>query len=178
MKKTILKRLTLVVALLFMTATGFSQANANNPLAGVENTDMYNTADLIYMDKDLSVFANLLTLSGLSTSLALTDNMHTVFVPTNEAFDDMSIERYAELTNPKNRMMLVKFINRHITSSKIESRLLTESKAIDPDGLERIKISRAGSTIFVGGAAVIVADVDTSNGLVHVLSDYIKVSDY
>jgi hypothetical protein len=46
-------------------------------LNGVDNTSEYKTIELINMDKDLSTFANLLTLSGLNISLALTtDPIH------------------------------------------------------------------------------------------------------
>jgi uncharacterized surface protein with fasciclin (FAS1) repeats len=51
-----------------------------------DNTSEYKTIELINMDKDLSTFANLLTLSGLNISLALTTEPHTLLVPTNEAF--------------------------------------------------------------------------------------------
>jgi uncharacterized surface protein with fasciclin (FAS1) repeats len=58
------------------------------------------------MDKDLSTFANLLTLSGLNISLALTTEPHTLLVPTNEAFSKC-LKRFVELTNQKNKAELV-----------------------------------------------------------------------
>jgi uncharacterized surface protein with fasciclin (FAS1) repeats len=62
--------------------------------------------------------ANLLTL-GLNISLALTTEPHTLLVPTNEAFSKMSIKRFVELTNPKNKAELVLFMNDHFLSKKI-----------------------------------------------------------
>jgi uncharacterized surface protein with fasciclin (FAS1) repeats len=88
-------------------------------LNGVDNTSEYKTIELINMDKDLSTFANLLTLSGLNISLATPP--HTLLVPTNEAFSKMSIKRFVELTNPKNKAELVLFMNDHFLSKKYTS---------------------------------------------------------
>jgi uncharacterized surface protein with fasciclin (FAS1) repeats len=59
------------------------------------------------------------TLSGLNISLALTTEPHTLLVPTNEAFSKMSIKRFVELTNPKNKAELVLFMNDHFYQKNI-----------------------------------------------------------
>lgn len=176
MKTNIIKKMTLALTLLLVTTIGFSQTNMQKPLAGVDNTKQYNTIDLIYMDKDFSIFANLLTLSGLNTSLSMTDRAHTLFIPTNEAFEEMSIEKFAELTNPQNRAMLLKFVNRHFSGSKIDSRELTNYKVFDLNNNDRIKISNVGDRIVVGGSTVIAADIETANGVVHVVNDVITLA--
>jgi uncharacterized surface protein with fasciclin (FAS1) repeats len=53
--------------------------------------------------------------------LALTTEPHTLLVPTNEAFSKMSIKRFVELTNPKNKAELVLFMNDHFLSKKYTS---------------------------------------------------------
>lgn len=177
MRKKILKTLTLAMALLFVTTTGFSQSDMSEPLSGVKNTKAYSTLDLIHMDKDLSIFANLLTLTGIDTSLEMIEGWHTIFVPTNDAFADMSVEKFAELTDPKNRTSLVQFVNRHLMNSKMESSRLADNNSIDLNGTKRIKIAHSGSRIVVGDATVLVADIMTSNGIIHVVNDYIEVVD-
>lgn len=176
MKTNMIKNLALVFSLFLISTIGFSQEMMDEPLSGVENTKEYKTIDLIYMDKDMSIFANLLTLSGLDASLEMIDSEHTLFIPTNEAFKDMSIEKFAELTNPKNRSMLIEFVNRHFTGMKIDSSQLTESKILDMDGKNMIEISEAGNTVYVGGATVVASDIETANGVVHVINDVINVS--
>lgn len=169
--------MTLALTLLFVSSLGFSQSTTmQKPLAGVDDTKQYNTIDLIYMDKDFSIFANLLTLSGLDTSLSMTDRAHTLFIPTNEAFKNMTIENFAKLTNPKNRAMLVKFVNRHFTGSKIDSRELTEFKVFNLDNNNRINVSNVGNSIVVGGSTVIAADIETANGVVHVVDNVINIA--
>lgn len=177
MKTKLFKNLIFTVALFISVATT-SQLNAQNALSGVENTKDYSSMVLIYMDKDLSVFANLLILSGLDTSLAFMNNDHTVFVPNNEAFADMSIEKFAELTNPNNRAMLVEFVNRHFTSFKIHSDELQDSSILDLDNGEKIKIWRDGNVVSVGGAVINTADIETENGVIHVMDDFINVTSW
>ncbi|WP_179344283.1 fasciclin domain-containing protein [Winogradskyella ursingii] len=174
MKTNMIKTITLALTLFFVGNIGYSQTNMQEPLAGVKNSMQYKTVDLIYMDKDLSTFANLLMLSGLDASLSMTDKSHTLFIPTNEAFREMSIEDFAELTNPTNRAKLVDFVNRHFKGSKIMSNQLTESKVLDAENGDAIEITNYAGQVAVGGARVIAADIETANGIVHVVNDIIK----
>jgi hypothetical protein len=57
------------------------------------------------MDKDLGLCK--LADAFWANLLALTTEPHTLLV-TNEAFSKMSIKRFAELTNPKNKIELIK----------------------------------------------------------------------
>ncbi|WP_179021117.1 fasciclin domain-containing protein [Winogradskyella forsetii] len=176
MKTNNIKNLFFVGALMLISTLGFSQ-DTMAPLAGVDDTKEYKTIDLIYMDKDLSIFANLLTLSGLDASLKMTDKEHTLFVPTNEAFKYMTVNKFAELTNPKNRAMLVKFVNNHFISSKIESYRLTGTKILDLGGENKIEIAESGNTTFIGGAKVIASNIEKANGLVYVVNDLVNISE-
>jgi uncharacterized surface protein with fasciclin (FAS1) repeats len=83
MKTNFFTIITIVTTFMFSSSV-FAQVDGPI-LNGVDNTSEYKTIELINMDKDLSTFANLLTLSGLNISLALTEP-HTLLVPTNEAF--------------------------------------------------------------------------------------------
>jgi uncharacterized surface protein with fasciclin (FAS1) repeats len=72
---------TIITIVIYVQFKRFAQVDGPI-LNGVDNTSEYKTIELINMDKDLSTFANLLTLSGLNISLA----NYTLLVPTNEAF--------------------------------------------------------------------------------------------
>ena len=89
MKTNFFKIITIVATFIFSSSV-FAQLDGPF-LNGVDKTSAYKTIELINMDKDLSTFANLLTLSGLDLSLALTTEPHTLLVPTNKAFSKMSI---------------------------------------------------------------------------------------
>lgn len=166
----------LTITALFLTTAAFSQADQQEPLSGIDNTEQYKSLDLVNMDKDLSIFANLLTLSGLNASMAMADQNHTLFVPSNEAFADMTIENFAELTNPKNRTDLVAFVKRHYISTKINSSELNGRKVITQGDDIVIPVSKVGYKSAVGGATIAVADIETSNGVIHVLDDIISIT--
>jgi uncharacterized surface protein with fasciclin (FAS1) repeats len=117
MKTNFFKTIT-IVATLILSSSVFAQVDG--PILNrVDNTSEYKTIELINMDKDLSTFANLRTLSELNLSLALTTEPHTLLFPANNAFSKMSIKRFVELTNPKNKTKLNKFINDHFLTKKI-----------------------------------------------------------
>jgi len=168
-----LKQIFLTITLLIASFVAFGQSD--KVLSGVDNTEQYNTIDVIYMDKDLSIFANLLTLSGMDTQLAFTDESLTLLAPKNEAFGDMSLEKFAELTNPKNRAKLMAFVNRHFLDGKVMSYSLKDNDIIDLDDGERIQIAKTGNSVSIGGANVTKADVKTANGIVHILDDTVAL---
>jgi len=176
MKLQLFKNLTLIITLVFSLAV-INPTAAQNELSGVENTEQYSTIDLIYMDKDLSVFTNLLALSGLNVSLAFTDNDHTLFVPTNDAFADMTVEKFAELTNPNNRANLAKFVNRHFISQKVKSYELKDKDIVSLNDSEKLNINEIGNTVSVGGATVTNADIETENGIIHIVDSALKKED-
>ncbi len=176
MKTKLFRTLAFAMTFLMVSSMAFSQSTMQEPLSGVENSKDYKSFSLIFMDKELSVFANLVTLSGLNTSLALTDSELTIFAPTNAAFADMTIEKFAELTDPKNKTMLIDFVNRHFIGSKIMSSQLSDSNIIDMEGFKKIKISKSGNTVNVGGANVIKADIESKNGVIHVVDGTLNTS--
>ena len=175
MKTRLFIKLITIIALCF-SIVSTSEIHAQNGISAIDNTNEYSTIDLIYMDKDLSVFANLLTMSGLNTSLAFVDNDHTLFVPTNEAFADMSVEKFAELTNPNNRGMLAEFVGRYFVNDKVSSYQLKENDILDLDDQEVLKIYSDGNIVGIGGAKITNADIETKNGVVHILDDVVIVT--
>ncbi|NNE32613.1 MAG: fasciclin domain-containing protein [Winogradskyella sp.] len=167
MKKIVFKKLTLTLALLFSFTLAFAQMGDSNVLEGVKDTKKYKTIEVIQMDKDLSVLTSLLYMSGLNESLESLEGEHTLFAPTNAAFADMSIEAFAELTNPENRAELVSFLNLHFLPNKVMSSDLNDTQKVDtPNGT--ISVYKNDSTIGFGGAVIENADLETKNGVIHI----------
>jgi uncharacterized surface protein with fasciclin (FAS1) repeats len=174
MKTNLFKIITIVTTFLFSSSV-FAQVDGPI-LSGVDNTSEYKTIELINMDKDLSTFANLLTLSGLSVSLALTTEPHTLLVPTNEAFSKMSIKRFVELTNPKNKTELVLFMNDHFLSKKYTSYEFKHADIISNGNNTRINIYKDDYYLSFGGAKVIQADIKSKNGMIFIVDGFIEPS--
>jgi uncharacterized surface protein with fasciclin (FAS1) repeats len=164
-----------IVTTFMLSSSVFAQVDGPI-LSGVENTSEYKTIELINMDKDLSTFANLLTLSGLNISLALTTEPHTLLVPTNEAFSKMSIKRFVELTNPKNKSELVKFMNDHFLSKKYTSYEFKNADIISNGNNTKINIYKDDYYLSFGGAKVIQADIKSKNGMIFIVDGFIEPS--
>jgi uncharacterized surface protein with fasciclin (FAS1) repeats len=164
-----------IVTTFMLSSSVFAQVDGPI-LSGVENTSEYKTIELINMDKDLSTFANLLTLSGLNISLALTTEPHTLLVPTNEAFSKMSIKRFVELTNPKNKSELVKFMNDHFLSKKYTSYEFKNADIISNGNNTKINIYKDDYYLSFGGAKVIQADIKSKNGMIFIIDGFIEPS--
>lgn len=171
-----LKNQSFAVLFLFL---GFSvnAQNGENILEFVENTEQYKTVELAHMDRQLSIFVNLVHLSGLATSLEFTEE-HTVFIPTNEAFGEMSIERFAELTNPENRDELMDFVRNHVISEKVMTEEFEEMQVIDSASDEEIAVSVGanGTEVFVGGAEIIKGNIEASNGIIHIVDNVVEAN--
>jgi uncharacterized surface protein with fasciclin (FAS1) repeats len=174
MKTNFFKIITIVTTFMFSSSV-FAQMDGPI-LSGVDNTSEYKTIELINMDKDLSTFANLLTLSGLSLSLALTTEPHTLLVPTNEAFSKMSIKRFVELTNPKNKAELIKFMNDHFLSNKYNSYQFKLADMISTGNNTKIKIYKDDYYLSFGGAKVIKSDIKSKNGMIFIIDGFIEPS--
>ena len=164
-----------IVATLIFSSSVFAQVDGSI-LNGVANTSGYEIIESINMDKDLSTFANLLTLSGLSLSLALTTEPHTLLLPTNEAFSKMSIKRFVELTNPKNKTELVLFMNDHFLSKKYTSYEFKHADIISNGNNTKINIYKDDYYLSFGGAKVIQADIKSKNGMIFIVDGFIEPS--
>lgn len=168
-----LKKHLFGILILFLGFSANAQ-NGDNILEFVENSEQYKTVELAHMDRNLSIFVNLVHLSGLSTSLEFTEE-HTVFIPTNEAFGELSMEKFAELTNPNNKDKLMKFVKRHVVSEIVMEGEFEEMQVIDSADNKEIAISVGanGTEVFVGGAEIIKGNIEASNGIIHIVDNIV-----
>ena len=140
-------------------------------LEGVGDTDNYDVISLTGMDNNLSIFNRLLRLSGMDSALDFTDEV-TIFVPTNEAFKQMSEERFEFLVDPANRVQLRRFVNRHILPSEVPLMEFDSSQIIETAGDEEIEITTgmSGNVVYVGGAEIVKSDITGSDGVIHIVN--------
>lgn len=175
MRTKVSKALATFCAALFLGFTVQAQTEDDKILEGVQNPKMFETIDLATMDKELSTFTNLIMLSGLGVSMELADN-HTLLVPTNEAFADMSIEQFAKLTDPKNKAQLLEFVKFHVIPKKVMAEDFEGEDIISTDVEQEIAVDYNNGIVTVGGARVIKADIEASNGVIHIVNGVIQPS--
>ena len=96
------------------------------------------------------------------------DGPFTVFAPTDEAFAALPEGTLESLLKPENKDQLVAILTYHVVAGKVMSTDLSDGmKAATVNGAE-ITITTSGGA-KVNGASVVAADVEASNGVVHVI---------
>lgn len=172
------QKFTLTALLFTFCMVVFAQENPSTIFQNVDDTEQYDVLALAKEDPNLSTFVELVELSGLGASVNMADE-YTVFIPTNTAFEQLSKEKYEKLTDPSNKTELIEVLKRHILPNKIYSSDLEDSQVIstgNSDSNEEITVSKdgMGSTPFIGGAEVVKADVEASNGIIHIVNAVIQ----
>lgn len=174
MKKNILKYITTYIGICFLSISLSAQSVNDQILSGVQNPTDYETIELAQMDPNLSTFMNLVALSGFGVSWKLTAEDHSVLIPTNQAFDEMSVERYLHLTDPANKGDLMRFVKYHFLPNKVSKRDFNDADVIDTED-EQIEIAGSSTfnTVYLGGAKVI-KSLEASDGIVHVVNGVVQ----
>ncbi len=106
--------------------------------------------------------------AGLADTL-MGDGPFTVLAPTDDAFKKLPAGTIESLLKPENKDMLVKILTYHVISGEVRSdQVAAMQKAKTLQG-QKVKIKTKGSTVMINGAKVIKADVEASNGVIHVI---------
>lgn len=97
------------------------------------------------------------------------DGPFTVFAPTDEAFAKLPEGTVASLLEDANRDQLVAILTYHVVSGKVMAADLA-GKTMDVPTVNGANISVDGTDgVTVNGASVVTADVEASNGVIHVI---------
>jgi uncharacterized surface protein with fasciclin (FAS1) repeats len=96
------------------------------------------------------------------------DGPFTVFAPTNAAFAALPEGTLDNLLKPENKDQLIAILKYHVVSGKVMSTDLSDGMmAATVNGAEVTITTEGGAK--VNGANVVSADIDASNGVVHVI---------
>ena len=101
------------------------------------------------------------------------DGPFTVFAPTDEAFAALPAGTVENLLKPENRDQLVAILTYHVVPGRVMSGDLqgTQTSAPTVNG-DTVDINAFGD-VLVDGAQVVQADIETSNGVIHVIDEVI-----
>jgi transforming growth factor-beta-induced protein len=93
----------------------------------------------------------------------------TVFAPTDEAFAKLPAGTVESLLKPENKNKLVAILTYHVVAGKVMAKdvvKLTEAKTVQGSS---VKIAVKEGKVSVDGANVVKTDIETSNGVIHVI---------
>ena len=176
---TFVKKTAFAAAAAFVLTAG--AAYAENPMVG--GAPMYaekNIVENAVNSKDHTTLVAAVKAAGLVDTLA-GEGPFTVFAPTNEAFAALPEGTVDNLLKPENKDQLTKILTCHIVAADAMSGAIR--KMVDDDkGMHPVKTVGGceftamyeGDTIKIkdgqGNVAnVTIADVDQSNGVIHVI---------
>ena len=97
----------------------------------------------------------------------------TVFAPTDEAFAALPAGTVENLLKPENKDQLIAVLTYHVIPGKVMSADIT-GKTLEVDSVQGSAISvNATNGVMVDNANVVTADIETSNGVIHVIDSVI-----
>ena len=97
------------------------------------------------------------------------DGPFTVFAPTDEAFAKLPAGTVQDLLKPENKAQLVAVLTYHVVPGKIMSSDIA-GKMVEVKTVQGGELSvNATKGVMVDNAQVISADIETSNGVIHVI---------
>jgi transforming growth factor-beta-induced protein len=93
----------------------------------------------------------------------------TVFAPTDEAFAKLPGGTVENLLKPENKAQLVSILTYHVVSGKVMAADVVKLKSASTVQGQSVKVAVKGSSVMVGNANVVKTDIETSNGVIHVI---------
>jgi uncharacterized surface protein with fasciclin (FAS1) repeats len=101
----------------------------------------------------------------------------TVFAPTDAAFAKLPAGTVEMLLKPENKAKLTRILTSHVVAGKVmaaDAAKLTSAKAVSGDTLT---IAAHGGGVTIDKAKVVKADIEASNGVIHVIDTVILPKD-
>ena len=98
----------------------------------------------------------------------------TVFAPTNAAFGKLPKGTVDTLVKPENKATLTKILTYHVVPGKLNAADLTNGMKLTTVEGEQLTVKNSGGKIAIvdakgGSSKVTIANVNQSNGVIHVV---------
>jgi uncharacterized surface protein with fasciclin (FAS1) repeats len=138
---------------------------------GVYSTQAQGILEQAENTSELSTFVTACKAANMEAVLN-GDGPYTVFAPSNDAFAALPQGTLESLLKPENKDQLVKILKYHVVPGKVLSDDVGQGKTPTVQG-EELDIAVSNDMVMVNGASVTKADVEASNGVIHVIDQVI-----
>ncbi|MFS4494023.1 fasciclin domain-containing protein [Maribacter sp. 2308TA10-17] len=174
-----LKSLVYLVSIIFISSCSNDDNNGpvTGPADGMPDVEMSDIADLAIATDDLTSLVAALTRAELVDTVKGTGPF-TVFAPTNDAFATFLDENgFATLEDVPVDVLEQVLLNHVVAGKNLSSALTTtyisSSSTAGVDGKALSLFVDTSSGVKINGATVSTADVEASNGVVHIVDKVI-----
>jgi uncharacterized surface protein with fasciclin (FAS1) repeats len=165
---TIMKKFMSFALMIALFATSAFTLNKN---ANTINADA-DIVDLAIQTEFLSTLVAAVKAGDLVDVLK-GDGPFTVFAPTNDAFAKLPAGTVETLLKPENKAQLVAVLTYHVVAGKVYSKDLSDGMTAKTVQGADVKISLKDGKAMVNNATVTTADIEATNGIVHVIDTVI-----
>lgn len=172
-----------LTGLLFTAITSCNNATDNNqansassqpaaPVGGQENVkDDESAKDVVKIavgSKDHTTLVAALKQADLVTSLA-NAGPFTVFAPTNDAFNKLPAGTVEGLMKDDKKADLQNILQYHVTVSAMKAESFTDGQTLGMVNGDNVTVSVKDGKVTLNGNVHIIASVQASNGMVHIV---------
>jgi uncharacterized surface protein with fasciclin (FAS1) repeats len=97
----------------------------------------------------------------------------TVFAPTDDAFAKLPAGTLDDLLKPENKDKLASILTYHVLPGKVMAKDVATMKMAETVNGQSFSVSMVGENVMVDNAKVVQADIECSNGVIHVIDSVI-----
>ena len=130
-------------------------------------TELHDIVDTAVAAGSFKTLVAAVTAADLGATLK-SEGPFTVFAPNDDAFAKLPAGTVDELIKPENKAKLAAILTLHVLSGKVMSSDITGPITPTSVNGETLSIETANG-VTVNGAKVVAADIEASNGVIHVI---------
>jgi len=93
----------------------------------------------------------------------------TVFAPTDAAFAKLPAGTVEDLLKPENKDKLIAILTYHVVPAKAMAKDVAGMTSVKTVNGKELKLKVDGGKVMINDAVVTTADIETSNGVIHVI---------
>jgi len=142
-----------------------AKSQTTQQVAAKKPADIVDTAASV---EDFSTLVTAVKAAGLVETLK-GDGPFTVFAPTNDAFAKLPKGTVENLLKPENKDKLVSILTYHVVPGKVMAKDVVKLSSAKTVQGSTVDIKVKDGTVMIDNAKVVKADVETSNGVIHII---------
>jgi transforming growth factor-beta-induced protein len=150
-------------------------AASNGVIHVIDTVIMPETKNIVEVAQGAGTFNTLLAAAkaaGLADLLA-SEGPFTVFAPSDEAFAQLPEGTVQTLLRPENKETLANILKFHVVPGRVYSDQAIEAGRAETALGQSVDIRSANGNVTVQKARVVTADLEASNGVIHVIDQVI-----
>ncbi|HEX6915548.1 MAG TPA: fasciclin domain-containing protein, partial [Chitinophagaceae bacterium] len=136
--------------------------------AVADNESQKDVVKVAVGSKDHTTLVAALKQAELVTSLS-NAGPFTVFAPTNAAFEKLPAGTVEGLMKEDKKADLQNILQYHVTTSSLKTEYFTDGQTLGMVNGDNVTVSVKDGKITLNGTATIIASIQASNGMVHVI---------